>query len=101
MRAGIDTLIFVTGRHERAVGDHFDSNPELEADLRAKGKHEQVDMIRKFLIKGVQCVFVRQPEQLGLGQAVLCAERVVGGEPLVVLLEDDVIVAEGVTAELV
>ena len=103
VRAGIDTLIFVTGRHKRAIEDHFDSNPELEAALRAKGKHEQADMVRNILPEGVECVFVRQPEQLGLGHAVLCAERVVGNEPFAVLLADDFIVTEGagVTADLV
>lgn len=103
VRAGIDTLIFVTGRHKRAIEDHFDSNPELEAALRAKGKYEQADMVRNILPEGLECVFVRQPEQLGLGHAVLCAERVVGDEPFAVLLADDFIVAEGegVTADLV
>ena len=103
VRAGIDTLIFVTGRHKRAIEDHFDSNPELEAALRAKGRHAEADMVRNILPEGVECVFVRQPEQRGLGHAVLCAERVVGGEPFAVLLADDFIAAEGrgVTAELV
>ena len=103
VRAGIDTLIFVTGRHKRAIEDHFDSNPELEVALLAKGKHEQADMVRNILPANVECVFVRQPEQLGLGHAVLCAERVVGDEPFAVLLADDFIVAEGagVTADLV
>lgn len=103
VRAGIDTLIFVTGRHKRAIEDHFDSNPELEAALRAKGKHAQADMVRNILPKSVECVFVRQPEQLGLGHAVLCAERVVGDEPFAVLLADDFIVSDdrGVTADLV
>lgn len=103
VRAGIDTLIFVTGRHKRAIEDHFDSNPELEAALRAKGKYEQADMVRNILPANVECVFVRQPEQLGLGHAVLCAERVVGDEPFAVLLADDFIVAEGagVTADLI
>jgi UTP--glucose-1-phosphate uridylyltransferase len=103
VRAGIDTLIFVTGRHKRAIEDHFDSNPELEWALRAKGRHAEADMVRSILPEGVECVFVRQPEQLGLGHAVLCAERVVSGEPFAVLLADDFIVAEGagVTADLV
>lgn len=103
VRAGIDTLIFVTGRNKRAIEDHFDSNPELEAALRSKGKHEQADMVRNILPEGVECVFVRQPELLGLGHAVLCAERVVGDEPFAVLLADDFIVADGlgVTADLV
>ena len=102
IRAGIDTMIFVTGRNKRAIEDHFDSSPELEAALRAKGKHEQADMVRNILPDGVECIFVRQSEQLGLGHAVLCAERVVGNEPFAVLLADDFIVSNGagVTSDL-
>ena len=101
--AGVDTLIFVTGRHKRAIEDHFDSNPELEMALRVKGKDEQADMVRHILPIGVECIFVRQPEQLGLGHAVLCAERAVGGEPFAVLLADDFLDYEGngVTNDLV
>ena len=101
--AGIDTLIFVTGRNKRAIEDHFDSNQELEAALRAKGKNEQAQMVRSILPDGVECIFVRQPEQLGLGHAVLCAERVVGNDPFAVLLADDFLIYEGagVTADLV
>lgn len=101
--AGIDTLIFVTGRHKRAIEDHFDSNPELEFALRAKGKDAQADMVHNILPKGVECIFVRQPEQLGLGHAVLCAERAVGAEPFAVLLADDFLTfdGDGVTADLV
>ena len=89
IRVGIDTLIFVTGRNKRAIEDHFDSNLELEAALRAKGKHEQAEMVHNILPSGVECIFVRQAEQLGLGHAILCAERVVGNEPFAVLLADD------------
>ena len=89
IRAGIDTLIFVTGRNKRAIEDHFDANLELEVALRAKGKHEQADMVHNILPRGVECIFVRQAEQLGLGHAILCAERVVGDEPFAVLLADD------------
>ena len=101
--AGIDTLIFVTGRHKRAIEDHFDSNPELEMALRAKGKDEQADMVKHILPIGVECIFVRQPEQLGLGHAVLCAARALGGEPFAVLLADDFLDYEGngVTSDLV
>lgn len=101
--AGIDTLIFVTGRNKRAIEDHFDSNQELEAALRAKGKNEQAQMVRSILPDGVECIFVRQPEQLGLGHAVLCAERAVGNDPFAVLLADDFLTYEGagVTADLV
>lgn len=103
VRAGIDTLIFVTGRHKRAIEDHFDSNPDLEAALRSKGKHKQADSVRNILPNGVECIFVRQSEQLGLGHAVICAERAVGNEPFVVLLADDFLVypGDGVTSDLV
>ena len=97
--AGIDTLIFVTGRNKRAIEDHFDANPELEAALRTKGKHERADMVRNILPSGVGCVFVRQAEQLGLGHAILCAERVVGDEPFAVLLADDFLTQQSSSAK--
>ena len=101
--AGIDTLIFVTGRHKRAIEDHFDSNQELESALRAKGKDQQAEMVKNILPAGVECIFVRQSEQLGLGHAVLCAERAVGSDPFAVLLADDFLTCDGngATAELV
>ena len=101
--AGIDTLIFVTGRNKRAIEDHFDSNNELESMLRAKGKDAQADMVRNIIPVGVECIFVRQAEQLGLGHAVLCAERAVGDEPFAVLLADDFLTdyGPGVTSDLV
>lgn len=87
--AGCDTLIFVTGRHKRAIEDYFDSNLELEMALRDKGRKKEADMVRNILPPGIECIFVRQPEQLGFGDAVLCAERVVGDEPFVIILADD------------
>ena len=101
--AGIDTLIFVTGRNKRAIEDHFDANNELENMLRAKGKNAQAEMVRNIIPEGVECIFVRQAEQLGLGHAVLCAERAVGGEPFAVLLADDFLTdySFGATADLV
>ena len=101
--AGIDTLIFITGRNKRAIEDHFDSNLELEVALEEKGKIEQAEMIRNILPTGVECIFVRQPKQLGLGHAVLCAERAVGNEPFAVLLADDFLTYDGVgvTADLI
>ena len=100
--AGIDTLIFVTGRNKRAIEDHFDANNELETMLRAKGKDAQADMVRNIIPDGVECIFVRQAEQLGLGHAVLCAERAVGGDPFAVLLADDFLTdyEPGVTSDL-
>ncbi|MDC3244511.1 UTP--glucose-1-phosphate uridylyltransferase [Amylibacter sp.] len=87
--AGIDTLIFVTGRNKRAIEDHFDNNQELNMALLAKGKTKEAAMIKNILPSGIECIFVRQPEQLGLGHAVLCAERVVGKDPFAVILADD------------
>ena len=68
---------------------HFDANLELEAALRAKGEHKQVDMVHNILPSGVEFIFVHQAEQLGLGDVVLCAEHVVENEPFAVLLVDD------------
>ena len=71
--------------------------------LRAKGKNAQADMVRNIIPEGVECIFVRQAEQLGLGHAVLCAERAVSGDPFAVLLADDFLTGyePGVTADLV
>ena len=101
--AGLDTLIFVTGGNKRAIEDHFDSNTELEAALRSKGKNKIADKVKNILPKGVECIFVRQSEQLGLGHAVLCAERVVGNEPFALLLADDFLTysGNGITSDLI
>ena len=70
--------------------------------LRAKGKCEQAYMVKNILPAGVECIFVRQPEQMGLRHAVLCAERDVGNDPFAVLLADDFLSGEedGMTADL-
>ena len=101
--AGLDTLIFITGRNKRAIEDHFDGNSELEMALRSKGKNEMADMVKNILPEGIECVFVRQKEQLGLGHAVLCAERVVGNEPFALLLADDFLTysGDGITSDLI
>ena len=101
--AGIDTLIFVTGRNKRAIEDHFDANNELESMLHTKGKDAQADMVRNIIPEGVECIFVRQAVQMGLGHAVSCAERAVGSNPFAVLLADDFLTdyEPGVTADLV
>jgi UTP--glucose-1-phosphate uridylyltransferase len=101
--AGIDTLIFVTGRNKRAIEDHFDNNRELELALIKKGKHKQAEMMRNILPDNVECIFVRQSDQLGLVHAVLSAERVVGDDPFAVLLADDFLIENdfGTTKDLV
>ena len=100
--AGITDLVFVTGRPKRAIGDHFDANLELEFQLTQKGKHAERDMVRNIIPPGVNCIFVRQPEPKGLGDAVLCAAPAVGNEPFVVLLADDLMMGATLpTAEMV
>jgi UTP--glucose-1-phosphate uridylyltransferase len=89
--AGIDTLIFITGRHKRSIEDHFDKAYELEAELIADGKDAMLDIVQNILPKNVNCIYIRQSEPLGLGHAVLCAEPVVGDEPFAVILADDLI----------
>jgi len=100
--AGITDLIFVTGRPKRAIGDHFDANLELEFQLAQKGKIAERDMVRNIVPKGVNCLFIRQPEPKGLGDAVLCAQPAVGNAPFVVILADDLMKGERLpTAEMV
>ena len=89
--AGIDTMIFVTGRSKRAIPDHFDKSYELESELAAKGKTKELEMIQNIIPPHVSCVFIRQSEALGLGHAVLCAKPVIGNEPFAVILADDLV----------
>ncbi len=89
--AGVDTLIFVTGRNKRSIEDHFDKAYELERELEIKQKHKLLEIVRGILPPHVDCVFIRQAEALGLGHAVLCAKTIVGDEPFAVILADDLI----------
>ena len=94
LSAGAETLVFITGSSKRAIEDHFDSNPELEAVLQAQGKQELLDTLRGILPSWASCVYIRQPAPLGLGHAVLCARPVVGDAPFMVHLADDLIDAK-------
>ena len=101
--AGNGTLIFVTSQNKRVIEDHFDANDELESMPRANGKDAEADMERNIMPAGVECIFERQADQLGLGHAVLCAEcAIVGADPFSVLLTDDFLTGyePGVTADL-
>ena len=89
--AGIDTLVFITGRHKRSIEDHFDKAYELESELDADGKNTMLNMVQNILPRHVKCIYIRQSEPLGLGHAVLCAKPVVGNEPFAVVLADDLI----------
>src|SRR5690606_41502635 len=99
---GVNDLIFISGRNKRAIEDHFDSAPELEADLAAKNKTELLHAVQNVIPSYVNCIYTRQPAPLGLGHAVLCAAPIVGNEPFVVILADDLIDAQTpVTRQLV
>jgi len=91
LSAGADTLVFITGSSKRAIEDHFDADPELEAVLQAQGKQELLDALHGILPTWASCVYIRQPAPLGLGHAVLCARPVVGDAPFMVHLADDLI----------
>jgi len=89
--AGIEQLIFVTSSSKRAIEDHFDKNQELEDELKRRGKYDLLDLTKHIVPEGVSCIYIRQQEALGLGDAVLCAKPVVGDEPFAVILADDLI----------
>jgi len=89
--AGIEQLIFVTSGSKRAIEDHFDKNQELEDELKQRGKYDLLDLAKYIVPDGISCIYIRQPEALGLGHAVLCAKPVVGDEPFAVILADDLI----------
>ncbi|MDP9156675.1 MAG: UTP--glucose-1-phosphate uridylyltransferase GalU [Pseudomonadota bacterium] len=89
--AGITEMIFVTGRSKRAIEDHFDKSYEIEAELEARGKQALLDVVRKIKPANVDCFYVRQPNALGLGHAVLCAEKLIGDNPFAVILADDLL----------
>jgi len=86
--AGIEHLIFVTGRNKGVIEDHFDKQYELESTLRKRGKSAELDLLEQDLPGAGQTSFTRQQEPLGLGHAVWCARHLVGGEPFALLLPD-------------
>ena len=94
LAAGAENLVFITGSSKRAIEDHFDSDPELEAALQEQGKQDLLDSLRGILPRQANCIYIRQPAPLGLGHAVLCARPVVGDEPFFVHLADDLIDAQ-------
>jgi len=98
--AGIEQMIFVTGRNKGALEDHFDISYELEATMRGRGK--PLDALEATRFPPGAIVSVRQQEPLGLGHAVWCAREIVGDEPFAVLLPDDLMVGKpGCLAQMV
>ncbi|HCX2718835.1 TPA: UTP--glucose-1-phosphate uridylyltransferase GalU [Staphylococcus aureus] len=92
-RAGIEDIIIVTGRHKRAIEDHFDSQKELEMVLKEKGKYELLEKVQ-YSTELANIFYVRQKEQKGLGHAISSARQFIGDEPFAVLLGDDIVESE-------
>jgi len=92
--AGMKEMIFITGRSKRAIEDHFDRAAELEAELEQRGAKALLESVREIIPADVSCIYVRQPQALGLGHAILCALPVVGDAPFAVVLADDLIDAD-------
>lgn len=93
--AGMDTLVFIVGRTKNAIIDHYDKAYELETELALRNKNALLKIVQEVVPSHIHCVFIRQPEALGLGHAVLCAEPAVGKDPFAVILPDDLIYNKG------
>ena len=89
--AGIKEFIFVTSRGKSALEDYFDHSPQLEQELRRKGKDDLLEVLRSTNMDSGEIAYMRQHKALGLGHAVWCARRLIGNEPFAVMLPDDVI----------
>ena len=89
LASGIEDILIITGRSKRAIEDHFDRSIELELNLEAAHKEQELEMVRK--ISDIRIHYIRQKEPRGLGHAILCAQQFIGDEPFAVLLGDDVV----------
>lgn len=92
LASGIEDILIITGRSKRAIEDHFDRSIELELNLAAGGKAQELEMVKK--ISDIRIHYIRQKEPRGLGHAILCAKQFIGDEPFAVLLGDDVVDGE-------
>jgi UTP--glucose-1-phosphate uridylyltransferase len=88
MQAGIEHIVFVTGRNKQAIEDHFDDVPELISSLTRSGKNAQLSELARMLPTAGSVSFTRQQAPLGLGHAVWCARDLIGDEPFALLLPD-------------
>ncbi len=95
VNAGVEVMVFVTGRNKSSIANHFDTAYELETELESRDKTKLLDIVQGIVPSHVSCVYIRQNMPLGLGHAVLCAEPVVGDEPFAVVLADDLIDDDG------
>ena len=101
VEAGCTDIVFITGRNKRSIEDHFDKAYELETELERKNKNALLELTQNILPEGVNLMYIRQTEALGLGHAVLCGAPAVGNEPFAVILADDLIDApKGALAQM-
>src|SRR5262245_39311165 len=91
LAAGARKLVFITGSSKRAIEDHFARDIELEEAREAQGNKDLLDALKDIVPSWASCIYIRQPSPLGLGHAVLCARPVVGDEPFMIHLADDLI----------
>ena len=89
VKSGIDNILIITGRNKRSIEDHFDKSMELENTLKNADKHEQLQLVKNITDLADIC-YIRQKEQKGLGDAINCAKKHVGGESFAVLLGDSI-----------
>ncbi|MEQ8298967.1 MAG: UTP--glucose-1-phosphate uridylyltransferase GalU [Hyphomonas sp.] len=91
LEAGIEHIVFVTGRGKGAIEDYFDINYELDASLKEKGKDAILEQVQRTVLPAGAASFVRQQSPLGLGHAIWCARDIIGNEPFAVLLPDVIV----------
>ncbi|MAW35134.1 MAG: UTP--glucose-1-phosphate uridylyltransferase [Gammaproteobacteria bacterium] len=92
--AGIEILIFITGRNKVSIPNHFDKAYEIETELERRNKKAELDLVQNIVPGNVKCIYIRQNQALGLGHAVLCAKPAVGNNPFAVVLADDMILSK-------
>lgn len=101
--AGIEIMVFITGRNKTSIQNHFDKAYEIETELERKNKMKELDLIKNIIPSNIKCIYIRQHKPLGLGHAVLCAKPAVGDNPFAVILADDMILSseEGCLSQMV
>ena len=92
--AGIEILIFITGRNKVSIPNHFDKAYEIETELERRNKKAELDLVQNIVPGNVKCIYIRQNQALGLGHAVLCAKPAVGNNSFAVILADDMILSK-------
>ena len=93
VNAGIENLIFITGRNKFSIPNHFDKAYEIETELERRNKKSELELVQNIIPNNINCIYIRQSQALGLGHAVLCSKAAVGDNPFAVILADDMILS--------